>query len=299
MGSNEKVKLKFLIISFLGHSLGASLLIANFNLSKVIKSEVVEIEIKEIIKKKIKKNELASGNKLAKKGLLFFPKKIYEDLLSRVEENSRWAAKMNSLKQQKDFNDPRAYDSNIDEVFGENDNQNMSYYKEIYTRIDSNLTFDSVLAQYNHFGRVYVQFKTTEDGLLKIDEFKTESSDSILKVHVLRAIKKSLSNSIEIVKKLKIGNQTIFQAEFDFAYGDYKNNFYKQSNFGKPVFVFKRTTQEKPVPKELLEQLLSGGVTPNISLMFERWKKYNKNKHLEAIQFDPFESYRRDTFYTM
>ena len=184
-------------------------------------------------------------------------------------------------------------------MFGENGNQNWAYHREIYRRIDANLTFDSILAQYNHFGRVYVQFKVNENGLLDLENLRTDAEDAILKVHVLRAIRKSLIRPLENIDRDKLFEVKFFQAEFNFRYGDHNENFHKQNNFGRPVFVFNRSTGEKPVPKELLDQLLSGGVTPNISLMYERWQKYNKKKHLEAIQFDPFENYKRDAFYQL
>lgn len=289
---------RFFVISFSVHILMAGLTLINFQVIKEKKPEVVVIEIKEVVKKEIKAIDKPAGNKLGKKGsLLLFPRSDSMDILAQVEKNTEWAR--TAPRDQKAFNDSRTFDSNIDEVFGENGNQNWSYYKEIYKRIDSNLMFDSILAQYSHFGRVYVEFKVNDEGLFSLEDLKTDSSDAILKVHVLRAIKKSLNKPMATVNKSKFLNITVFKAEFDFSYGDFENNFYKQNNFGKPVFVFKRTTTEKPVPKELLEHLLSGGVTPNVSLMYERWQKYNKKKHLEAIDFDPFENYKRDAFYLM
>lgn len=198
-----------------------------------------------------------------------------------------------------EFSAQNTFDTNIDEIFGVDGNKNWSHYREIYNRIDSNLVFDSLLAQYSHFGRVYVQFKVTESGIFKLEDLKADAGDAILKVHVLRTIQKSLSEPLEKSKFSKNIEDTVFQARFDFKYGDSEINFDKQKDFGKPVFVFKRATLEKPVPTELLDQFLTGGVTPNISLMYERWQKYNKKKHREAIQFDPFESYKRDAFFKL
>ena len=282
--------LRTLLVSFCIHFVVVALIVLNQSSFEINKTEVVEVEFKDTVPKQFRKIDKTAGAKLAKKSFLLFPKMDALDLLSKVEKNN---------KEPSYFNDKKTYDTDISGVFGENGNQNWSYYKEIYRRIDSNLTFDSLLAQYSHFGRVYVQFKVTEDGLFKMEDLKTDSSDPILKVHVLRAIKRSLSKTLESINYSKIDKYTLFQAEFNFRYGDYKNNFYKQENFGRPVFVFNRVTQEKPIPKELLGQLLSGGVTPNISLMYERWKKYNKQKRLDAVQFDPFENYKRDAFYVM
>jgi hypothetical protein len=194
------------------------------------------------------------------------------------------------------YSDSRPYDTSISEVFGADGNQNWSFHHEIYSRIDSGLVFDSLLAQYGHFGKVQVQFSVTQEGLLLLENLKVQADDQVLKVHVLRAISKSLREPVNPVKFSKVEGNIIFQAQFDFSFGE-ESNFIKQKNFGRPVFVFKRSTIEKPVPREVLEQLLSGGVTPNISLMVDRWKKFNKKKYLEGVQFDPFEGYKNDPFY--
>lgn len=222
-----------------------------------------------------------------------FPVMSAQSLLAKVERNKSIPATPQK------FNDSQAYQSDISDVFGENGNKNWSYHREIYRRINANLTFDSILAQYNHFGRVYVQFKVNEDGFLDLENLKADAGDPILKVHVLRAIKKSLLKPLENIDREKLFEVGFFQAEFNFRYGDHNENFDKQSNFGRPVFVFNRATGEKPVPKEMLDHLLSGGVTPDISLMYDRWQKFNKKKHLEAIHFDPFENYKRDAFYLL
>lgn len=252
-----------------------------------VKTIPVEIEIKAAVPVK-KQNGVKAAGKPA--GQLF-PVMNAQTLLAKVERNSQ-----NSPKH---FSDSGIYQSDISEVFGENGNKNWAYHREIYRRIDSNLMFDSILAQYNHFGRVYVQFKVNEQGQLDVDNLSAEARNPILKVHVLRAIRKSLLTPIENIDREKLFELGFFQAEFNFRYGDHNENFSKQSSFGRPVFVFNRATTEKPVPKEMLDHLLSGGVTPNISQMYERWQKYNKKKHLEAIQFDPFENYRTDAFYQL
>jgi hypothetical protein len=191
------------------------------------------------------------------------------------------------------------YGASIDQVFGDNGNQNWSYYQEIYRKIDSHLIFDSLLAQNSHFGRVYVEFKVTDEGIFEMSQLKVVAQDPILKVHVLRVIKKSLDLPLAITKVQKFNADTLFKAEFDFQLGNPADNFLKQKNFGKPIFVFTRSTLEKPVPDNLKDQLLEGGVSPNISQMYENWKKYNKMKYRNATQFDPFASYKRDEFYAL
>ncbi|MGZ3690648.1 MAG: hypothetical protein ACXVAX_04045 [Pseudobdellovibrio sp.] len=260
-----------------------------------VSEKTLPIEISEV-KKTTKAASRLNGTGAIKKSVILFPPL---NLFAKYRDFERSAPQAVSKKVATGFNDPRAYDNNIDEIFGEDNNQNWSYFQEVYKRIDSHLMYDSILAQYGHFGRVYVQFQVTSDGIFKLENLKTSAQDMILKVHVLRAINRSLSEPFDVTKKSKSGSVVEFRAEFDFLYGENDINFDKQKNFGRPVLVFKRATIEKPVPDEMLEQLLDGGVTPNISLMYENWQKYNKKKHRKAIQFDPFEGYKKDAFYLM
>ena len=256
-----------------------------------LKTEPVEIEIKVATAPKKSGHDRARKSKATQVSL--FPAMNAHALLALVERN-------NSLPvPSQNFNDSQTYQADISEVFGENGNKNWAYHREIYRRIDANLSFDSILAQYNHFGRVHVQFKVNEGGFLDVENLKADAGDPILKVHVLRAIKKSLLQPFENIHREKLFELGFFQAEFNFNYGTYKNNFSKQVNFGRPVFVFNRTTQEKPIEKRLLSYLAAEGVLGNPFLLSERLEKYNKKKHLEAIQFDPFENYRRDAFYLL
>ncbi|MEK6628203.1 MAG: hypothetical protein AABY53_06220 [Bdellovibrionota bacterium] len=296
------MKHRYLLLSALIHILISGLTFLRFNVINIPKTEVIEVEFKEIINadkvRGSKQSKPRSVNSNIKK-IELFPRTRAASLLARVEENAEAAKTPDVFGLKSHFNDSKTYDKDISEIFGDNGNQNWSYYKEVYNRIDSSLMFDSILAQYNHFGKVFVQFKVDSDGLLIVDGLKTDAADAILKVHVLRAIKKSLSEPIELVKKSKLNQYTLFNAVFDFRFGDPRRNFLKQEAFGKPVFVFRRNTLERPVDKKLLSYLLDQGVVDNPFLIAERLKKYNKKKYLEDIQFDPFENYRRDVFYLM
>jgi hypothetical protein len=264
--------------------------------------EVVEVEFKEIVK--IKKAGQA-GHKTSKRGskldvAQFFPSMSNSSLLEKVQNNTEWA-KASRMKPETEYNNSRTFMAGAEDMFGEGgDNKNWSYYQEIYRRIDSNLMFDSLLAQYGHFGQVYVQFNVTPDGLFMMEDLRADATDSILKVHVLRAIKKSLSESVDITKFAKVETPTLFKASFAFNVAHHENNFYnKQSDFGRPVFKFTRSTNEKQIPRELLDHLLSGGISYDPFVMAERWQKYNKRKYRDSVQFDPFESYKRDAFYNL
>ncbi len=226
-----------------------------------------------------------------------FPRLIDKtDLLNRVSRNSEFGNGSSTIR---GIYDERFFDDNIEDVFGKNQNQNWEFYRAIYQSIDSHLVFDSILAQMKHFGRVRVQFSVSKNGVINFNSVKVVSSDPILKVHTLRAIQKALSTPFKENKYLQTEESEIIFTEFNYKFENPDSNFIKQKSFGSNKFVFNRATLEKPIPEELLEHLLNGGVTPNISLMLERWQKYNRKKEWTKFQFDPFIQYKNDPFYNL
>lgn len=306
------MSLKSIIISFLVHSTVAIVLFGH-DVFKADPKEIVEIEFKEApvavkraqVSPRKSKNQRGQGIKgynVAWNNLdtsQFFPSMSSSELVEKVEQNTAWAKSSGGKKETGAFNNSRTFMASNEDVFGDGDNKNWSYYQEIYRRIDTHLIFDSLLAQYGHFGRVYVEFKVSEDGVFLVEDVRTDAVDAILKVHVLRAIKKSLSEPLDQTKFAKESKPTLFKARFDFILESPENNFYKQTNFGKPIFKFSRSTRERPVPIELLEHLMTGGIHIDPFVLAERWQKYNKKKYRDAVQFDPFESYKRDVFYEL
>lgn len=309
------MNLKSILISFLVHTTIAVTLLFGSDIPKQKPQQVVEIEFKEapvFVKKqgplgtrksKDQRGAGIKGYKAAWNKLdtsQFFPSMKSEELVEMVEQNTAWAKNSKGKKETGEFNSPGTITQGSEDYFGDGDNKNWSYYQEIYKRIDNNLMFDSLLAQYGHFGYVYVQFKVTEEGLFMMDDLKADAADAILKVHVLRAIKKSLSEPLNKTKFAKESKSTLFKARFDFKIGSRDDNFAeKQSAFGSPIFSFSRSTSERPIPQELVDHLMSGGISIDPFVMAERWQKYNKKKYRDAVQFDPFQSYKRDVFYEM
>ncbi|WP_291515855.1 hypothetical protein [Bdellovibrio sp. ArHS] len=159
--------------------------------------------------------------------------------------------------------------------------------------------FDSILAQYNHFGSVYVEFEVDAQGRLQNTNLRVSSSDSILKVHVMRALRKGLKETFKEEKWNPSGQTSILQAKFEFLQGSADVNFQKQKAFGKPILVFKRATTEKPLPTTMGEHLLNGGISYDAFAMAERWEKFNKKKKLRELSFDPFTTYKADPDYNL
>lgn len=244
------------------------------------------------------KNPKAKNGSSKKKSVLqkysLFPKINFD----RAYEQSEFP-QASGLGRSLKLSDDRLFNDDIGDIFGEDNNQNWDFYKAIYHKIDQQLIFDSMLAQFKHFGRVQIQFTVTSLGFIDFKNIQIIAADPILKVHVLRALNRALAKPLEMNKQLKTNESIVIQSQFNFKFTDPSLNFEKQKNFGSKKFIFNRATLEKPIPEDLLEHLANGGVTPNISLMIERWQKYNRTQDWKKFQFDPFIDYKSDPFYDL
>jgi hypothetical protein len=179
------------------------------------------------------------------------------------------------------------------------DTDQWEFYRQIFERIDNQLMFDSILAQYNHFGSVFLEFKVDAEGHFVKTAFKAKSDDPVLKVHVIRALRKGLKESFAKEKWNPSGKITILQAKFEFLQDDSSVNSKKQKEFGKPILLFKRATSEKPTASNLTDTLLDVNNVLNPYQIAERIEKYKKKKMLRAEDFDPFQNYRNDPDYNL
>lgn len=179
------------------------------------------------------------------------------------------------------------------------DGNQWSYFQQVFKKIDEQLLFDSLLAQYGHFGNVYVEFEVDEKGHFVQSGLKVTADDAILKVHALRALIKGLRESFDKTKWNPTGKSQIFQAHFSFLYEKYGDNTKKQTAFAKPVLKFTRTTGEQTIPTNLQDHLLTGGIDYDLFAAAERWQKYNKRKKLREQEFDPFSTYKSDPLYKL
>lgn len=193
--------------------------------------------------------------------------------------------------------DPQLYNDAMTEFFG--GDESWGFYQHVFERIDQNLKFDSLLAQYNHFGTVFVEFVVGPDGRLRSDSIKVTAMDAILKVHALRAMRAALREPFDLNKQKPETNETRFRVKFEFLQGSSSVNRVKQENFTRPVLVFRRATSEKPTATSLGEHLTSGGISHDPFAMAERWQKYSERKTRDAHEFDPFSHYRRDPDYVL
>jgi hypothetical protein len=208
-------------------------------------------------------------------------------------QEHRGATSLNSEK----LADAQTYIDAETEFIGEN--KEWKFLGYLHERIDSHLLFDSLLAQWSHFGVVYVQFRVNRDGTLKNDNLKVVAEDDVLKVHVMRALRKALGVPIDPNKWLVGEDSLIIYSKFEFMQNGPDWNRLKQKTFTKNALVFRRATMESPIPTNLKDHLLSGGISYDPFAMYDRWQKYNKKQYHKQTEFDPFESYRRDPDYNL
>ena len=197
--------------------------------------------------------------------------------------------------QNKPLNDLEVFAADSSAVLADHDR--WSFYQAIYERIDQHIVFDSLLAQYDHFGTVVVQFEVSPQGRLLDQNIKVWAEDAILKVHVMRALRKALATELVKNKWLNIESKLLARAKFDFVSAGSSINRDKQKAFGKPTFNFVRATTEKPVASNLRDHLTSGGIGLDPFAMAEKWKKYSQAENRRAGDVDPFSHYRRDPDY--
>ncbi|MBO9666692.1 MAG: hypothetical protein J7501_07740 [Bdellovibrio sp.] len=196
-----------------------------------------------------------------------------------------------------DYTDSASYLIGSDNFIGENDQ--WEFFRQVYERIDSHLIFDSLLAQYNHFGIVFVEFEVDVQGKLLGDHLKVSSEDSILKVHVLRALRKGLKEPFVREKWNPTGKSSVMHSKFEFVNDNGSLNSFKQKQFGKPILAFKRATSEAPAANTVTDAVISKETILNPYLIGEHLEKYKQKKMRDAGDLDPFWGYRRDPDYNL
>lgn len=227
---------------------------------------------------------------------LLFPPTRFDEMAQRVQQKT--LAEEDNARQAHSVQG-RMKSSGLDQVFGDAGNQNWAHYQTVHQRIDSQLHFDSLLAQYNHFGVVLVQFHLDSKGVLDLGSLRVKAQNPVLKVHVLRAIRNALSEPLPEQKRNGLHPAVQFQAHFSFKRGHVQDNFLKQNKFGQPELFFVRSTEEAPIAGSLVGQIADARLLANPFLIAEKFEKYNRKKKRDLRQFDPFESYRRDRFYLL
>jgi hypothetical protein len=290
-------KLSWLVCSLLLHLLLAfSLLDIRSESLPVSSSQIVQIDFapaQEISKKASPAGKVRGGKKASTVTKSLFSQDYTENIGAKVEGES-----VLDEGRPSSFSDGETYAFDASSYLGNNDR--WSFFQQVFERIDGHLLFNSILAQYNHFGSVFVEFTVDEKGRFVEKRMRVVASDPILKVHVLRALKLSLKEEFRQEKWNPTGHTELIKAKFEFVLADGSLNFQKQKDFGKPVFLFRRATEEKPIATNLKDHLLTGGgIGTDPIQVYERWEKYNQKLKSREHEFDPFGAYRTDPLYKL
>ncbi|UYL10635.1 hypothetical protein B9G69_008610 [Bdellovibrio sp. SKB1291214] len=286
-----------LILSIALHAFvgGAVVFFASPDLRK--STEVIQFEIQDAPKSKLEFAGSGNGGHRGK-SIAIKPKGSNLNLFGKgYVADSKVKVQNEIAGPSTDYRDHAMYIGDAESFIS--DGNQWTYFEQVFKKVDEQLIFDSLLAQYNHFGNVYVEFEVDAQGRFVERGLKVTAEDAILKVHALRALIKGLSESFDKAKWNPTGKSQIFQANFKFVQNSYSENRRKQSAFAKPVLAFNRSTPEKPIPTNLTDQLLTGGVHYDLFSVTERWQKYNKRKKLREQEFDPFAAYKADPLYKL
>lgn len=212
------------------------------------------------------------------------------------------------------IDDDGQYIEAMTDAFG--DNAEWSFLHYLHQKVEEELSFDRLLAEWGHFGTVYVEFWVDDQGLLLPNRIRVVADDSILKVHSLRALRRALAKPFAETKWNRSKESIKVHAKFDYLSGELRIG--KQRAFSKRKLVFQRKGFSGRVPTDFWEQMgqgfsdsvqfteteLSkkyggGGVSVDVLALVDSWKKRNKKVKQIYRGFDPFDDYRKDPDYNL
>lgn len=196
------------------------------------------------------------------------------------------------------LDDPQSYGFNAKTY--DKGNAIRGFLEALHSRVNNALVFDSILAQYNHFGTVYLQFEVDKRGTLRIETLRASTTDRILKVHVIRsalvpALREPLKESFWLT-----GRETIqLRARFQFVRSRKQTTLWDDNpeTISGYSLTFRRFTPERAVPRTLGDHLVNGGIDSDLFAMYEAWQKFNKARERRRLDVDPFAVYKADPMY--
>lgn len=175
-----------------------------------------------------------------------------------------------------------------------------SFYEELHRRVDSQILFDDLLAQYNHFGHVYLMFAVEPDGTLIPNSLRAFAADGVLKVRSAWALRKGLKGPVEKNLRLEKPKELWLTARFFWSDDTRCRNL---TTVNGPYLTFCRSTQTKPIEKNALGAVghvaTSGLDSLDPTTAYERYKQYKQMDFRRTAQFDPFVKERGDPDYRL
>jgi hypothetical protein len=174
------------------------------------------------------------------------------------------------------------------------------FLEAVYNRVNNRLIFDSIFAQYGHFGAVYIQFNVDHRGVIDSASIRTSAKDKILKVHAIRsALLPGLATPLKENLWLDERPALKLRARFEFLKGSVDQNLFDSNpeKIAGLALSFRRFTPEVKVARTLGQHLVNGGINYDLFAMYDSWEKYNKARERRRLDTDPFSIHKADEYY--
>ena len=179
---------------------------------------------------------------------------------------------------------------------------NHGFLEAIWRKIDANLIFDSLLAQYAHFGNVFVEFLVFADGRIDETSVFSRGRDRILRVHAIRALRSGLREPL--AANLRIKEAVRLRAQFQFILNGSSLFDENPARISGRAMTFRRFTNQRPLVHGAGEIFKSGGmghfeggVNTDLAAMYDALNKFLKMKEHQRLGHDPFAIYKADPIY--
>lgn len=168
--------------------------------------------------------------------------------------------------------------------------QDVRFATSLWTQIDQSIVESPYLSEYGHVGQVAFTFEISSEGKIVESRFRAKAADPILKVVAARAIRTAIQNeNNELVFPKKAVR---FQANFTWASlakcKELRGIHQSTLNFCKLGADQRKSFTASEKAATYLGALRYG---PG---MIDEIKKYKRQEDHKNINFDPFESFRRD-----
>lgn len=190
-------------------------------------------------------------------------------------------------------------------------------YEEIFRRVNSNLIYDSILGEYNHFGSCYFYFAVNNLGTLFPESLRARCSDRVLKVKSARILRKVLREELPESLRFRTSEKHWIAARFVFAR---KAPCAALNGSAGNFLTFCRTNSTSPVASSRLGDFMEAGelgtrdpsenkkeihealgpALPHQDLQvgyrgnYEDFLDYDQRRYRKETKFNPFQSEERD-----
>jgi hypothetical protein len=190
----------------------------------------------------------------------------------------------------RNWNLSKNYLSNDLSSFDELSMDEVRFEKVLWKEIDQSIEESQYLSEYNHTGKIHIQFEIDRNGQLIEASLRACGEDAVLKVYAMRALRKALLNENNEIKFLNINTKLFAQ----FSWSDYEsckslrgiNN--KFLSFCHYAVNARKSFSAGERTATYLKALNSGFGA------IEEIQKYNREQSHREELFNPFEKLKND-----